>query len=41
MYVLVAGIPEHTFWNTDIRFLELVFIDKMAWDSYKQNPRER
>jgi hypothetical protein len=37
----VAGIPENTFWHTDIRFLDLVYIDKMAWDAYKNNPKER
>lgn len=41
LYVLVVGIPENTFWNTDIRFLDLIYINKLAWDNYVQNPKER
>ncbi len=41
LYVLIAGIPENTFWNFDIRFLDLVYINKMSWDSYIKNPKER
>jgi len=39
--VLHAGIPAEDFWNLDIRFLELVYINKLAWDSYLKNPKER
>ena len=41
MYVLVAGIPEHTFWNTDIRSAKHDNIHVLDWDSYIKNPRER
>ena len=41
LYVLNAGIPAEDFWNKDIHFLDLVYIDKLAWNNYIKNPKER
>lgn len=41
LYVLNAGIPHDDFWNQDILFLEDVYFNKMAWNSWENNPKER
>lgn len=41
LFVLVRGIPAEDFWNLDIRFLDFVYMNKIAWDSYVKNPKER
>lgn len=41
LYVLNAGIPHDDFWNQDILFLENVYFNKMAWNSWEKNPKER
>lgn len=41
LYVLYAGIPVDDFWTKNVGFLENVYIDKLAWDSYIKNPKER
>lgn len=41
LYVLNAGIPHEDFWNQDVLFLESVYFDKIAWNRWENNPRER
>lgn len=41
LFVLVRGIPAEDFWSLDIRFLDYVYMNKIAWDSYINHPKER
>ena len=41
LYVMNAGIPHDDFWNQDIIFLETVYFNKMAWNRWEKNPKER
>ena len=41
LFVLVRGIPAEDFWNHDIRYVDFVYMNKIAWDSYVNNPKER
>jgi len=33
-YVMIIGIPESTFWESDERFLDAVAADKAAYDGW-------
>ncbi len=41
LYVLNAGIPYEEFWNQDILFLESVYFNKMTFNRWENNPKER
>lgn len=41
LYVLNAEIPINDFWNQDVTFLELVYFNKLAWNNWSKNPKER
>lgn len=41
LYVLNTGIPHDDFWNQDILFLEDVYFNKIAWNYWERNPKER
>ena len=41
LFVLNSNIPAEDFWNQDIRFLEIVYLNKIAFDNYIHNPKER
>lgn len=41
LYVLVFRISEDVFWNEDIRDVEKVALNKIAYDGWSANPKER
>ena len=41
LYVLVFHISETVFWEEDIRNVEKVALNKIAYDGWSANPRER
>ena len=41
LFVLVENFSSEDFWNLDIRFLDLTYANKKAWDNYISNPKER
>lgn len=41
LYVLNNGIPQEDFWYQDILFLESVYFNKLAWNNWEKNPKER
>lgn len=40
-YVLILGMNENTFWNSDINFISKVAANKSAYDAWVANPKER
>lgn len=41
LYVLNVGIPSEDFWNQDVIFLETVYLNKVTWNNWQNNPKER
>jgi len=39
-FVYIDGIDENTFWNSDIAFLGKIHSDIVAYENYKNNPKE-
>lgn len=39
-YVHIDGIDENTFWNSDIALLENIHANIVAYENYKNNPKE-
>nr|DAU50678.1 MAG TPA: hypothetical protein [Caudoviricetes sp.] len=39
--MLNAKIPSEDFWNQDINFLESVYFNKMTFNKWENNPKER
>jgi len=39
-FVHIDGIAESTFWNSDITFLENIHENIVAYENYKNNPKE-